>query len=129
MNIKLDINNFDELDNVLRVSREVFKPTPEEKEKYHYREDWLNKIKNKGLIIAAKDKSSVIGFSICYPKGSILHIWNVGVVEKYIRIGVWKQMYKAIVKSAKQNGFNELTLNTYKNKFPNMYAFCLENGF
>lgn len=129
MNIKLEINNLEELDNVLRVSREVFKPTPEKEEKYHNKEDWLNKIKNNGLLITAKDKGSVVGFSICYPKDNKLHIWNVGVVENYRRFGVWKQMYKAILNSAKQNGFKKLTLNTYKNKFPNMYAYCLKNGF
>jgi GNAT superfamily N-acetyltransferase len=38
-------------------------------------------------------------------------------------------MYEEIIKYAKQKGFKKLTLNTYKNKFPSMYTFCLKNGF
>jgi ribosomal protein S18 acetylase RimI-like enzyme len=129
MNIKLNINKLEELDEVLEVSKKVFNPTPEEEEKYHNKEDWLKKIKNDGLLIAAKDRDSIVGFSICYSKDSGFHVWNVGVLKDYRRFGIWKIMYEAIIKFANQKDFKQLTLNTYKNKFPNMYAFCVTNGF
>jgi GNAT superfamily N-acetyltransferase len=129
MNIKLNINKLEELDKVLEVSKEIFKPGQEEERKYHNKEDWLRKIENDGLLIVAKDKNLVTGFSICYPKDDKFHIWNVGVLGNYRRFGVWKQIYESIIKFARKKSFKHLTLNTYKNKFPNMYKFCLKNGF
>lgn len=129
MNLIINLNKIEELDEALEVSNLVFKPSPVEVEKYHNRNDWVEKIKNNGLLITAKNNNLMVGFSICYPKDGKFHIWNVGVLENYRKLGVWKQMYDAVLKFAIEKGFKHLTLNTYKDKFSNMYAFCLNQGF
>ena len=129
MEIVLHINKYEELDKALDISNQVFKPSAEELLKYHNKNDWSNKIDNGGLLITAWDNKKIVGFSICYPKEGNFHIWNVGVLENYRGFGVWKKMYEAIQKFALEKKFKQLTLNTYKNKFPNMYSFCLERGF
>lgn len=129
MNIKLEINNLDYLDEALEVSKIIFKPTPGEIEIYHNKLDWLKKLEYKSLLIVARIDDSIAGFAVCYPRDNKFHIWNVGVLENYRKSGVWKKMYESIIIFAKQKNYNQLTINTYRDRFPNMYKFCLENGF
>lgn len=129
MNISIETNIVNDLDEVLNVSTVVFNPSHEEIKKYHNKEDWLNKIRDGGLLITAKYNNVIIGFAICYPRDHRLHIWNVGVLKEHRRSGVWTRMYAGIIKYAKQKHFNEISLNTYKDKFPKMYEFCINHGF
>jgi len=129
MNITLHINQIKEFEKALEVSNQVFEPSPEELQKYHDKNDWLNKINSGGLMVGAWDDKKMVGFSICYPKEGKFHIWNVGVLKEYRKLGIWKMMYGEIEKFAKERRFDQLTLNTYKVKFPGMYRFVLDNGF
>ena len=129
MNTTLHINRLEELDKALKISNQVFEPSPEETQKYHNKNDWLNKINNDGLLITAWDDNKMVGFSVCYSKEQKFHIWNVGVLKAYRKLGIWKKMHSEIEKFAKEKNFKHLTLNTYKAKFPLMYAFVLNNGY
>ena len=122
------INKIEDLDEVLQVSEEVFEPNFQEKEKYHKKSDWLEKIKN-GLLISAVSNNQIVGFAICCKKETAFHIWNVGVLTKYRKIGIWQRMYKEIIKFAKDSGYRQVSLNTYKEKFPPMYKFCKKEKF
>lgn len=129
MNITLHINELKELGEALEVSNQVFEPSAEELQKYHNKNDWLTKINSGGLLITACVDKKIIGFSICYPKKESFHIWNVGVLKEYRKLGIWKMMYEEIEMFAEKKKFNQLTLNTYKVNFPSMYNFVLYNGF
>lgn len=124
------LNDIPTLDDVLLVSREVFTPSKEEILKYHDKEDWLSKIQNEGLLISVYEDNKCIAFAICYKvDNKELHIWNVGVLEEYRGEGIWRESYKKIINYALDKGFKKITLNTYKDKFPNMYAFVNKKGF
>ncbi len=129
MKIVLHTNKQEDVDSALDVSKKVFEPSKEELLKYHDKTDWLNKINSGGLLVTAWDDKNIVGFSICYPKEKILHIWNVGVIKDYRKHGIWKMMYEEIEKFANKKKFDQLTLNTYKDKFPSMYNFVLNNGY
>lgn len=129
MNLQISINKIKELDAVLDISRKVFEPSMEEIRRYHDRNDWLEKINNGGLLITVSDNMTPVGFAICYSKENYLHIWNVGVLEDYRKLGIWNEMYEHIIHFAELNKFKHLSLNTYKEKFPHMYSFCIKNGF
>jgi ribosomal protein S18 acetylase RimI-like enzyme len=129
MRFSLRLNHLEDLDEVIRISIIIFNPNSVKLEKYHNKEDWRQKILNNGLLIAALDNDKIIGFSICYPREGGLHIWNVGVLEEYRKLGVWKLMHNGILEFAKIKKFKKLTLNTYKNNFPGMYAFVTKNGY
>jgi len=126
--IKIHINQLDELDEVLSVADIVFRPNDEEKAKYHRKDDWLTKINN-GLMVTASINNKIVGFAICYQKEKTLHIWNVGVLPEYRKKGIWQKMYEEVLSFATENKFSGLSLNTYKDKFPGMYNFCQSHGF
>lgn len=126
--IVLRLNKAEDLDQVLQVSEEVFKPSPQEREKYQKKSDWLEKM-NDGLLISAVVDDKIVGFAICYKKERDLHIWNVGVLSGYRKRGIWRRMYEEIIKFATKNNYLEVSLNTYKDKFPGMYGFCKKMGF
>lgn len=127
-NIILNINKLNEIDEVMSVAKYVFKPNKEEIEKYHKKEDWLNKIKNGSLVSALID-NKIVGFAVCYRKEDDLHIWNVGVLDDFRRFGIWRKMYDEIIKYVTENKFESISLNTYKEKFTGMYNFCVKEGF
>lgn len=129
MEIDIHINKIDELEKVLNVASEVFKPNEEEKQRYHNKEDWKQKIKNGGLLISASINDKIVGFTICYLKPDSFHIWNVGVLEDYRKLGVWKLMHNEIISYATKNNYKKITINTYKDQFPNMYNFLTTNRY
>lgn len=127
-NVVLRINNIEDLDEVIEVGYEVFKPSLVEKEKYWKKSDWLIRMDN-GLLISAVFDDRIIGFAFCYKRENDFHIWNVGVLNKYRKMGVWRKMYEEIIKFAKDNNYSEISLNTYKENFPEMYDFCKKEEF
>jgi len=130
MKIEYKINDFLDLDNVLEFSKKIFKPTPQEVEESHKKEDWLKRLENKGILITAYVGNNLAGFALGYEKerGS-LHIWQVGVMEEYRGRGIWRDLYREIEEYARNNDFQKITLNTYKDKFPVMYKFAQTRGF
>lgn len=127
--IKLEFNNLSRIDAVLKTADIVFDPTPMQAKKYHKKDDWLKIVQDGGVLLSASINNNVVAFAICENRNDALHIWNVGVLPEYRKIGLWKQMHEKIVEYAKNQKFNKLTLNTYKDKFPAMYNFVKQNGY
>lgn len=129
--VNIKINEIKKIDEVLDVSKIIFKPsTEEELEEFHCKQDWLDKIKNNGLLVTGYLGNNLAGFAICYQKGDHnLHIWNVGVLSEYRGMGVWKQMFKKIENFVENKNYTSLTINTYKEKFPKMYNFLTNSSF
>lgn len=124
------INDFSNLQAVLDLSKEIFKPTPEEELLYHDLNDWKQKVNNAGLLITAISGTQVCGFAICYIKeAGSLHIWNVGVKLEFRKQGIWIKMFELIKDYARTQNIKRLTLNTYPARFPGMYKFVSENRF
>ncbi len=129
MEINLHVNQLNELDDVLKIASEVFNPDVEKKQKYHNKEDWKQKVENGGLLISASINNKIIGFAICYLKPDSFHIWNVGVLDDYRKLGVWKLIHNEIICYATKNNHKRVTVNTYKDQFLNMYNFLVKNGY
>lgn len=129
MKLTLHKNQLEDLDQALEISKTIFKPSPKELQKYHNKNDWLKKINEGGLLISVLNEREMVGFAVCYPKASKFHIWNVGVLKESRKAGIWKKMYKEIIKYAKGKNFKHLTINTYKTKYPRMYSFVLDNDY
>lgn len=124
------LNDISTIEDVLLVSNKVFLPSDKEVFKYHDKHDWLSKIQNGGLLISVYEDTKCVGFAICYKVDKEeLHIWNVGLLDEYRGKGIWKETYKIIVEYSLEKNFKKLTLNTYKDKFPNMYTFVNKEGF
>lgn len=127
--MKIKTNPIEDIDKVLETAKLVFKPTTEEILKYHKKEVWLNKINSGGLLLAIYDDNIITAFAICDKRENTLHIWNVGVLPNYRKLGYWEKMHDQILKFAKEKEFKRLTLNTYKERFPNMYNFVITHGY
>ncbi len=130
MQFELKINDQNEIGPALGLANLVFDPSPEEIAKYHQPQIWKDMINNGGVLITAHANTSIIGFAICQKKDdTTLHIWNVGVHPLYRGKGVWRKMIQCIEKIAVERNYHRITLNTYRDRFPYMYAFAEKNGF
>jgi len=128
MNIRIEQNNIRDIDQIMDIAKEIYKPDKREIEKYHNKEEWIERIKN-GLLISAIVDEDVVGFVICYPKADAFHIWNAGVLEGYRQLGLWRKLYNDVVEFAKNKQYKRITINTYKKTFPNMYEFLVKEHF
>jgi len=126
--VVLKVNTIDDLDAVFAVADEIFQPNLQEKEKYFNKSDWIDRVIN-GFCVSALDDKKIVGFSISYGKDKDLHIWNVGVLDKYRKMGIWHKLYKKTIEYAIKNNYQSISLNTFKEKFPKMYAFCQKEAF
>jgi len=124
----ISLNNSDDLPEALKLAEDIFQPNEAEKIKYHNPIDWKRRMDN-GLLVLARKEDIPVGFAISYEKEGALHIWNVGVLEEYRRLGIWKAIYEAIMRFAKENNYKKVTINTFKEKFPGMYNFLINNEF
>lgn len=124
----ISLNNSDDLPEALKLAEDIFQPNEAEKIKYHNPIDWKHRMDN-GLLVLARKDGIPVGFAISYEKDGALHIWNVGVLEEYRRSGIWRAIYEAIMRFAKENNYKKITINTFKEKFPGMYNFLINNEF
>ena len=129
MDLLMSLNKVEELDEAIDISNQIFVPSPAEALKYYNKQDWLKKIEDGGLLVTVKKDGHLAGYVICYREDQIFHIWNVGVLEDFRGLGIWKKMYGSILDYAIKSGCDQLTLNTYKSKFSSMYSFCQKHGF
>lgn len=126
----LRLNIESDLSDALILAKEVFEPSEKELAEYHQEAHWREKMRHGGLLVTAWKNGTMIGFVICdHREERTLHVWNAGVHHPHRGRGVWSTMYAAIENFASRAGYDRITLNTSRERFPNMYAFVKNHGF
>ncbi|KXK26389.1 MAG: Acetyltransferase (GNAT) family protein [candidate division WS6 bacterium OLB20] len=127
---EIRINQTDDLSRALDLAETVFTPGEEDREQYHNRKDWEERIANGGLFLTAYSEGTFAGFALCTRKpGDRFHIWITCVDEEFRRKGIWRRLYENILDYALFSGYRTLTLNTNEQRFPEMYAFMRAEGY
>ena len=99
-------------------------------EKPYQKEEYEKRLKNcKHLVLVAYDKNTPVGFKIGYEreKGSF-YTWMGGVLPKYRKHGVAKELAKKQEAWAKEQGYKLIKLKT-RNKYKSMLQFAISSGF
>lgn len=113
---------------VHELSREVFGESALA-EKYSI-EKWREHLQESGLLLGAFEDGELIGFKFGYRREpERFHSWLEGVRPDSRRRGVMRALTKTQESWVKARGFQRLTVNTYAEKFPGMYAFLLGSGY
>lgn len=114
----------------ITMAQIIFNSSPKEAATYLNPIDWKQKIKDGALLFGATVDTIPAGFVFAYPtKAKRLHIWHAGVLPEYRGLKIWSQLYQTIETKARELGYNEITLHTYPDRFPEMYNFAQKNGF
>ena len=117
---------------VISLSLSIFKPEKGKEDPYHQLKKWKKNFKKEGLLIGAFVNDELAGYLFCYEKDSrqkVIHCWLAGTAEKYRRQGVFKRLMMELTRILKKRGYKGLTINTYPEKFPAMYAYLTKHGF
>ncbi|MFB6182044.1 MAG: GNAT family N-acetyltransferase [Candidatus Magasanikbacteria bacterium] len=117
---------------IIELSRVIFSEYSSEEDKYHEVEKWKNNLEKDGLILAAFKKGDPIGYIFAYnknPDDNAIHIWLSGVKKKYRKKGVFTELYSEFLDEIKNQNYQGITINTYKEKFPEMFEFLTSKGF
>lgn len=129
-NITYKINDLSDVPAAIEISKEIFHPSAEEIREYHDGDDWIHKINVGGLLVVAYVEEKPAALAMCYLKDqNTLHITIGGVLERYRGLGLWSAIFKKVEAYTKEHNHLRLTLNTYREKFPVMYAFAFTHGF
>lgn len=122
------IKRLSELDipRAIELSLLVFKPKEGEKERHHQPKKWKEHFRKGGVLLGAFVDNQLVGFIFGYekePGKETFHCWMGGVAEKYRQRGILKKLVRGLMKLLRQKGYKTLTLNTYPEKFPAMFAY------
>jgi len=116
---------------VINLSLSIFKPKARKDDRYHNIKNWEDHFKQKGVLLGAFLNNELVGYLFCYerePNLNSLHCWMAGVSEEYRRQGILKKLMLKLTKLLKEKGFKALTINTWPEKFPAMYAYLTKHG-
>ena len=112
---------------VFRFSEEIFGVSQEEK---YSEEMWVAHLKERGLLLGAFDGDKIVGFKFGYQREpGTLHSWLGGVGETHRKRGIAQMLLDRQERWARQNGFEFITVNTIRDKFPAMYGLLIKNGY
>lgn len=130
MQFKLSVNQAEDIESTIEFSKEVFGSDSKTDTKYHDPKNWKKKLDEGALLVCVSTEANeLVAFCFCIPKEPALHVWLAGVKSSFRSKGIWHNLFHMIEHYALDNKFNQITLNTYKNKFPQMYNFCINHGF
>lgn len=106
----------------IKLHDEVF--SLKEKSRYNDKNEWVKRIQNGGYFVACVDGQKMKGFAICdvTPEGEF-KIWLAGVDKSERGKGIWLQIYQEIIFHAKEESYESILLNTFPEKFPEMFSF------
>lgn len=112
----------------LNIAAQIMQYLPEFNSPYNL-EGINEKIKNKPYLnLIAYIENSPAGFKLGYERDGYFYSWLGGVLPKYRRLGVAKELADEQEKWAKEKGYNSITFKT-RNKHKAMLSFSLNNGF
>lgn len=117
---------------VIDLSLSIFKPKAGKHDRYHNIKNWEEYFKQKGVLLGAFLNNKLVGYLFCYerePSSNSLHCWMAGVSEMYRRQGILKKLMLKLTKILREKGFKIITINTWPEKFPAMYAYLTKHGY
>lgn len=110
-----------------RFSEEIFGANQDEK---YLEAKWGEHLKERGLLLGAFDGERLVGFKFGYQREpGTLHSWLGGVKDSYRKRGIAQTLLERQEQWAGENGFEFITVNTIRDKFPAMYDLLIKNGY
>lgn len=117
---------------VINLSLSIFNPKEGKDDRYHNINNWKEYFKQKGILLGAFLNNKLVGYLFCYekePNKNTLHCWMAGVSEKHRRQGILKKLMIKLTEVLRERGYEVLTINTWPEKFPAMYAYLTKYGY
>lgn len=121
-----------EIPQVVQLSASIFTPIVKELGNDEKPELWDEQFRENGLLLGAYVDKQLAGYAFFFEKekdSGAAHCWMTGVLEKYRGQGVLSQLMDEGQKQLQEKGYKQITVNTFEEKFPNMYAYLLKHGF
>lgn len=110
-----------------RFSEEIFGASQDEK---YSEAKWKEHLKELGLLLGAFDGERLVGFKFGYRREpGALHSWLGGVKDSYRKRGIAQMLLERQEQWARKSGFEFITVNTIRDKFPAMYDLLIKNGY
>lgn len=128
--VEIEVGSVRNLSEALRLSDEIYQPSPEEAEKYHNKEDWKEKIETGGVLVIGKAEEKMAGFIVAYKTSDdVMHIWNAGVLPEYEDLGIFSNMFEELAVECRRLGIKKVTLHAIEKRHPEIYKYAINKGF
>lgn len=129
--MKVSFNEYKgDIKDLIELSLKIFNPHDGSSNSHHQIDRWQKHLKEGGKIWVVKDGDEIVGYNFGYPeKEKTFHYWMGGILEEYRNRGYGTKLLGMQEKYAKNNGFFEITVNTYQHMWPNQYQFLIKHGY
>jgi len=115
-----------DIPQAILLSLRIFDPPNREEDYYSDQDRWIENFKQNGLLLGAYVNKEFAGFVFFYEKekgARSSHCWIAGVLEKFRRKGLLKSLMDEAKRILKNMNYTQITIDTYPEKFPAMYAY------
>lgn len=130
----IEIKTLSEKDipQVVQLSAAIFTPIVQQLGNDEKPELWQEQLRQNGLLLGAYIDDQLAGYAFFFEKekdGGSSHCWMTGVLEKYRGQGILSRLMDEGQRLLQERGYKQITVNTFEEKFPTMYAYLQTHGF
>jgi ribosomal protein S18 acetylase RimI-like enzyme len=117
---------------IFALSLDIFNPPSPREDYLHKNSVWKKHFKDNGILIGAFVEDQLAGYVFFYDRekeSGSSHCWMAGVAEKFRGKGLLSALMGEAQKQLKSKGYQQMTINTYSEKFPIMYSYLTKHKF
>lgn len=117
---------------VMQLSAQIFTPIVKQLGNDEKPELWHEQLRLNGLLLGAYVDDQLAGYTFFFEKekdNGSSHCWMTGVLEKYRGQGILSKLMDEGQRQLQEKGYKQISVNTFEEKFPNMYAYLQNHGF
>ena len=116
--------------DLIELSLKIFNPYDGRSNSHHQINRWQKHIIEGGKIWVVKNGDEIVGYNIGYPENKkVFHYWMGGILEEFRSKCYGTKLLDIQENYTRQNGFSEITVNTYQHMWPNQYQFLIKHGY
>lgn len=130
----IEIKRLSEKDipQVVQLSASIFTPIVKQLGNDEKPELWQEQLRQNGLLLGAFVEDHLAGYAFFFEKdkdSNSAHCWMTGVLEEYRGQGILSRLMDEGQRQLKAKRYTQVTVNTFEEKFPHMYAYLQKHGF
>lgn len=122
--------NKKDIPKVIELSLTIFKPKDGRNNSYHDPQEWRDYLDNNGMLLGAFVNKELVGYLLARREDNRqFHLWMSGIKMQFRRRGLMTKLLKGLESCLAKQGHPRLTVNTYEEKFPAMFALLKKEGY